>query len=87
MFKTLELPGALPPSPGLPTLIGFALDPLGALSGPQAPRQIILHPSFLISGYGPDLQNTIRFTSILRNTKFYKVHSFIIGAVIRMQSI
>ena len=33
------------------------------------------------------LQNTIRFTSILRNTKFYKVHSFIIGAVIRMQSI
>ena len=33
MFKTLELPGALLPGPPYQ---GFALDPLGALSGPQA---------------------------------------------------
>ena len=32
---------------------GFALVPLGALSGPQTPRPIILHPPFLIPGYGP----------------------------------
>ena len=38
MFKTLELPGALPP---WPPFQGFALDPLGALSGPQTPRPII----------------------------------------------
>ena len=42
MFKTLELPGV------------FALDPLGALSGPKTPRLIILHPPpFLIPGFGP----------------------------------
>ena len=44
MFKTLELPGGF---------AHLALDPLGALSGPQTPRPIILHPSFLIPGYGP----------------------------------
>ena len=42
--------GALPP---WPPYQGFALDPLGALSGPQTPRPIILHPPFLIPGYGP----------------------------------
>ena len=47
MFKTLELPGGIAPYQG------FALDPLGALSGPQTPRPIILHPLFLIPGYGP----------------------------------
>ena len=37
-----------------PPYQGFALDPLGALSGPQTLRPIILHPPFLIPGYGPD---------------------------------
>ena len=32
---------------------GFALDPLGTLSGPQTPRPIILYRPFLIPGYGP----------------------------------
>ena len=41
--------GALPP---WPPYQGFALDPLGALSGPLTPRPIILHPPFLIPGYG-----------------------------------
>ena len=41
MFKTLELPGGFAP---WPPYQGFALDPLGALSGPQTPRPIILHP-------------------------------------------
>ena len=52
MFKTLELPGALPPWPAYQ---GFAMDPLGALSSPQTPRPMILHPPpFLIPGYGPE---------------------------------
>ena len=51
MFKTLELPGGFAP---LAPYQGFALDPLGALSGPQTPRLIILHPPFLIPGYGPE---------------------------------
>ena len=42
-------------SPSGPPYQGFALDPLGALSGPQTPRPIILHPPFLIPGYGPDV--------------------------------
>ena len=50
MFKTLELPGGFAP---LAPYQGFDLDPLGALSGPQTPRPIILHPPFLIPGYGP----------------------------------
>ena len=50
MFKTLELPGGFAP---LAPYQGFALDQLGALSGPQTPRSIILHPPFLIPGYGP----------------------------------
>ena len=50
MFKTLELPGGFAP---LPPYQGFDLDPLGALSGPQTHRPIILHPPFLIPGYGP----------------------------------
>ena len=41
MFKTLELPGGFAP---LAPYQGFALDPLGALSGSQTPRPIILHP-------------------------------------------
>ena len=52
MFKTLELPGGYVP---WPPYQGFALDPLGALSGPQTPRLIILHPPFLIPGYGPGI--------------------------------
>ena len=47
MFKTLELPGALPP-PLLAPYKGFALDPLGALSDSQTPPPIILPPAFLI---------------------------------------
>ena len=50
MFKALQLPGGFAP---LAPYHGFALDPLGALSGPQTPRPIILHPPFLIPGYGP----------------------------------
>ena len=50
MFKTLEFPGVFAP---LAPYQGFALDPLGALSGPQTPRPIILHPPFLLPGYGP----------------------------------
>ena len=42
MFKTLELPRGFAP---LAPYQGFALDPLGALSGPP--------PPFLIPGYGP----------------------------------
>ena len=52
MFKTLELPGGFA---SLTLYQGFALDPLGALSVPQTPRPIILHPPFLIPGYGPVL--------------------------------
>ena len=52
MFKILELTGGGALPPWLPYQ-GFALDPLGALSGPQTPRPIILHPPFLIPGYGP----------------------------------
>ena len=47
MFKTLELPGGFAPLPGL------CPGPTGGLSGPQTPRPIILHPPFLIPGYGP----------------------------------
>ena len=50
MFKTLELPGGFAP---LAPYQGFDLDLLGALSGPQTPRPVILHPPFLIPGYGP----------------------------------
>ena len=54
MFKTLELLGGFAPPPPYQ---GFALDPLGALSGPQPPRPIILPPPppFLINSwlYGP----------------------------------
>ena len=32
---------------------GFAMDPMGPFSGPQTPRPIILHPPFVIPGYGP----------------------------------
>ena len=39
--------------PPWPPYQGFALHPLGALSGPKTPRPIILHPPFLIPGYGP----------------------------------
>ena len=53
MFKTLELPGFAPLAP----YQDFALDPLGALSGLQSPRPIILHPPFLIPGYGPVIRN------------------------------
>ena len=49
-LKPWSFRGALPP--WLPYQ-GFALDPLGALSGPKTPRPIILHPPFLIPGYGP----------------------------------
>ena len=52
MFKTLDLPGGFAPLPP-PPYQGFALIPLGALSGPQIPRPIILHPPFLIPNYGP----------------------------------
>ena len=51
MFKILQLSGVFAP---LTPYQGFALDPLGALSGPQTHRPIILHPPFLIPGYGPD---------------------------------
>ena len=50
MFKTLELPGGFAP---LAPYESYALDPLGAFSGPQTPRQIILHPPLLIPDYGP----------------------------------
>ena len=50
LFIIKSFRGALPP--WLPYQ-GFALDPLGALRGPQTPRPIILHPPFLIPGYGP----------------------------------
>ena len=54
MFETLELPGGgeLPP---WPPYQGFALDPLGAFNGPQTPRPIIVHPPFLIPGFGPGM--------------------------------
>ena len=55
MFKTLELPGGGGALPPWPPYQGFALDPLGALSGPQTPRPIILHPPILIPGYGPGM--------------------------------
>ena len=68
MFKTLNLfikclkpwslRGALPPYQG------FALDPLGALSGHQYPHPIILHPPFLIPGYGPDSVTLDRFRKL-----------------------
>ena len=64
MFKTLELPG------------GFALDPLGALSGPQTPRPIILHPPFLIPGYGPVLNTCVRYirkARVLGNTYMFNM--------------
>ena len=60
MIKTLELPGDFAP---WPPYQGLALDPMGALSGPQTPRPIILHPPpFLIPGYGPDLFKKIKIT-------------------------
>ena len=63
MFKTL--PGGFAPPPTRPPYQGFALDPLGALSGPQTPRPIILHPPFLIPGYGPGVVDTLLSSLIL----------------------
>ena len=50
MFKTLELPGGFAPLDPLP---GLCPGPTGGLKRPQTPRPIILHPPFLIHGYGP----------------------------------
>ena len=33
--------------------------PLWALSGPQTPRPIILHPPFPIPGYGPETKSHV----------------------------
>ena len=63
MFKTLELPGGFAP---LAPYQGFALDPLGALSAPQTPRPIILHPPFQIPGYGPVCDDFYDIESLLK---------------------
>ena len=44
--KTLEILGGF--APLAPPYQGFAMDPLGALNGPQTHRPIILNPPFLI---------------------------------------
>ena len=51
MFKTQELPGGCAPLAPLP---GLCPGPTGGLKWSQTPRPIILHPPFLIPGYGPE---------------------------------
>mgnify|MGYP003690737237 CR=1 FL=1 len=51
MFKTLELPGGFAP---LAPLLGLCPGPTGGLKR-KTPRPIILHPPFLIPGYGPGI--------------------------------
>ena len=45
--------------------------PLWALSGPQTPRPIILHPPFLIPGYGPAVKLNLKkcYLKYLENDK------------------
>ena len=50
IIDKVELPGGFAPLAPLP---GLCPGPTGGLKRPQTPRPIILHPPFLILGYGP----------------------------------
>ena len=79
MFKTLELPGGLAP---LALYQGFALDPVGALSSSQTPRPIMLHPPFLIPGYGPAPTRSEIFTLLISTIRpVYLLNALTIGHI------
>ena len=76
MFKTLELPGGFAPLDPLP---GLCPGPTGGLKRPQTPRPIILHPPFLIPGYGPELLTIMLKVPYSYCTKALYLCNFFVG--------